>query len=179
VDDLEHFERLIEADDADGLREALALWRGAPLADFPYEAFMQASIGRLEELHLAALEKRIEADLAGGRHAFPVDLDELGFMSSGGERRGDREGSKAVLSGPFFRCSCHNQSPAQAMLPGYRSLRPRSNAKAGVLLFGLNGDRECRFQQTHASGPSSSAIGSRRSRGVAGWGSSTERMTRA
>ena len=32
------------------LREALALWRGPPLADFAYEAFAQAEIVRLEEL---------------------------------------------------------------------------------------------------------------------------------
>ena len=51
------------------LREALALWRGSPLADFAYERFAQTDISRLEELRLAALEKRIEADLALGRHA--------------------------------------------------------------------------------------------------------------
>ena len=51
------------------LREALALWRGAPLADLAYEPFAQAEIARLEELRLVALEQRIEADLAAGRHA--------------------------------------------------------------------------------------------------------------
>ena len=50
------------------LREGLALWRGEPLADFAYESFAQAEIARLEELRLAALEERIEADLALGRH---------------------------------------------------------------------------------------------------------------
>jgi YVTN family beta-propeller protein len=53
---------------ADTLRKALALWRGPPLADFTYESFAQDEIGRLEELRLAALEERIEADLALGRH---------------------------------------------------------------------------------------------------------------
>ncbi|MDP9283674.1 MAG: AAA family ATPase, partial [Actinomycetota bacterium] len=48
------------------LRQALALWRGPPLADFPYEPFAQGEIGRLEELRLAALEGRIEAELALG-----------------------------------------------------------------------------------------------------------------
>jgi DNA-binding SARP family transcriptional activator len=74
--DLHRFERLVgEADVAEPavaavmLREALALWRGPPLADLAYESFAQAAIGRLEELRLAALEKRIEADLALGRHA--------------------------------------------------------------------------------------------------------------
>ena len=54
---------------AELLREALALWRGPPLADFAFESFAQAEIGRLEELRLAALEERIEADLEPGRHA--------------------------------------------------------------------------------------------------------------
>jgi len=74
--DLHRFERLVEeAADAQPafaaakLREALSLWRGEPLADFTYAPFAQAAIGRLEELRVAALEKRIEADLNLGRHA--------------------------------------------------------------------------------------------------------------
>ena len=78
--DLERFTRLAEegrrvlgADDpergAELLREALSLWRGPPLADFAFEAFAQMEIGRLEELRLAALEDRIDADLARGQHA--------------------------------------------------------------------------------------------------------------
>jgi DNA-binding SARP family transcriptional activator len=51
------------------LREALALWRGAPLADFVYAAFAQQEIARLEELRVSALEARIEAELALGHHA--------------------------------------------------------------------------------------------------------------
>jgi predicted ATPase/DNA-binding SARP family transcriptional activator len=53
---------------ADTLRNALALWHGAPLADLPWEPFAQAEIVRLEELRLAAHEDRIDADLALGRH---------------------------------------------------------------------------------------------------------------
>jgi DNA-binding SARP family transcriptional activator len=48
--------------------EALALSRGPPLADFAYEPFAQTEIARLEELRVAALEDRIEADLALGEH---------------------------------------------------------------------------------------------------------------
>src|SRR5690349_3922244 len=51
------------------LREALALWRGPPLADLAYEPFAQAPVARLEDLRLAALEQRIEADLTCGEHA--------------------------------------------------------------------------------------------------------------
>jgi YVTN family beta-propeller protein len=53
----------------DLLRDALGLWRGSPLADFTYEDFARDEIDRLEELRLAALEERVEADLALGRHA--------------------------------------------------------------------------------------------------------------
>ena len=51
------------------LREALALWRGPALADFTYEPFAQTEIARLEDLRAVAVEDRIEADLALGRHA--------------------------------------------------------------------------------------------------------------
>ncbi|MDQ3875236.1 MAG: AfsR/SARP family transcriptional regulator, partial [Actinomycetota bacterium] len=51
------------------LREALALWRGPALADFALEPLAQVESARLEELRLAALEDRIDADLALGRHA--------------------------------------------------------------------------------------------------------------
>jgi predicted ATPase/DNA-binding SARP family transcriptional activator len=54
---------------ADLLREALALWRGDPLAEFAWAPFAPAERDRLEELRMAALELRIEADLAAGRHA--------------------------------------------------------------------------------------------------------------
>ena len=54
------------------LHEALAMWRGPPLAEFTYEAFAQHEIGQLEELRLNALIERIDVDLALGRH---VDLD--------------------------------------------------------------------------------------------------------
>jgi DNA-binding SARP family transcriptional activator len=50
------------------LREALALWRGPPLADLAFEPFAQAEIARLEEQHEAAIAARVDADLASGRH---------------------------------------------------------------------------------------------------------------
>src|SRR5215467_2692064 len=48
------------------LDQAMTLWRGPPLADFRYEPFAQAEIARLEELQLACLEERNEAQLALG-----------------------------------------------------------------------------------------------------------------
>jgi DNA-binding SARP family transcriptional activator len=83
--DVHRFEELVAradvaepADAAALLREALGLWRGPALADVAYEEFAQSAIARLEELRLAALERRIEADLELGRHADLVgELDAL------------------------------------------------------------------------------------------------------
>jgi DNA-binding SARP family transcriptional activator len=49
------------------LRAALDLWHGPPLADLAYEQFAQLPIMRLEELRLATIEARVEAELALGR----------------------------------------------------------------------------------------------------------------
>ncbi|MGH8976040.1 MAG: BTAD domain-containing putative transcriptional regulator, partial [Acidimicrobiia bacterium] len=53
---------------ATALGDALALWRGPALADLVHAPFADAERARLEEERLAALENRIEADLACGRH---------------------------------------------------------------------------------------------------------------
>jgi DNA-binding SARP family transcriptional activator len=87
--DLDRFERLVgegrellERDDpkaaAQRLRDALALWRGPPLAEFRAEPFAEAAGARLEEARLAATELRVEADLRLGREAQLVpELEEL------------------------------------------------------------------------------------------------------
>ncbi|MGE5273181.1 MAG: BTAD domain-containing putative transcriptional regulator [Verrucomicrobiota bacterium] len=67
--DLERFERLAADGDPPQLAEALALWRGPPLADFAQTRFALSEIGRLDERRLAVVEDRIEADLALCRHA--------------------------------------------------------------------------------------------------------------
>ena len=78
--DLARFERLtqdaataLERSDAatavDLLSRALDLGRGSPLADLAYESFAQLPIARLEELRLAAVEQRLEAELELGHHA--------------------------------------------------------------------------------------------------------------
>jgi basic membrane lipoprotein Med (substrate-binding protein (PBP1-ABC) superfamily) len=48
------------------LRQALALWRGSPLAEFADMPFAQPEIARLEELHLSALEEQFELRLSAG-----------------------------------------------------------------------------------------------------------------
>ena len=73
--DLERFRRLVEeartrepGEAAALLRDALALWRGAPLADLADEPVIAAAAG-LEGLRLDTLERRLDAELALGRHA--------------------------------------------------------------------------------------------------------------
>ena len=51
------------------LRDALSLWRGPPLEDLAHDPFARSEITRLEEERSAALEARVHADLAAGRHA--------------------------------------------------------------------------------------------------------------
>jgi DNA-binding SARP family transcriptional activator/tetratricopeptide (TPR) repeat protein len=73
--DLERFRRLVEeartrepGEAAALLRDALALWRGTPLADLADEPVIAAAVG-LEGLRLDTLERRLDAELALGRHA--------------------------------------------------------------------------------------------------------------
>ena len=74
--DLFRFERLVREavgeepeERAQTLRDALALWRGEPLAELAFEPFAQAEVFRLEELRLAATEDLIGAELECGKDA--------------------------------------------------------------------------------------------------------------
>jgi predicted ATPase/DNA-binding SARP family transcriptional activator len=104
--DLYRFERLVgEADGVEPaeaaakLREALGLWRGAPLVDLSYASFAQPAIRRLEELRLAAVEKRIEADLELGRHA-----DLIGELETLVDEQPLHEHFRAQLMLALYRC---------------------------------------------------------------------------
>jgi len=82
--DLDRFRRLVEEGRSDEpaqaaalLAEALALWRGPPLADLAGEPTGLAA-AHLDELRLEALELRIDADLELGLHAQLVaELEQL------------------------------------------------------------------------------------------------------
>src|SRR5215469_10028829 len=76
--DLEEFERLLAegrealaagnpSSAARLLRAAETLWSGRALADLELEGWLRIEIERLDELRLAAVEERIEAELAVGR----------------------------------------------------------------------------------------------------------------
>jgi WD40 repeat protein/DNA-binding SARP family transcriptional activator len=87
--DLEHFERLVgagrealaggdAAGAAESFRVAETLWQGRPLADLELEPFARVEVERLEELRLAAVEERIDAELALGRQlALVSELEPL------------------------------------------------------------------------------------------------------
>jgi DNA-binding SARP family transcriptional activator/tetratricopeptide (TPR) repeat protein len=53
---------------ADLLGQALALWRGSPLADVASEVLQREQVPQLEQLRLQALESRISAQLNLGQH---------------------------------------------------------------------------------------------------------------
>ena len=66
---------------------ALELWRGPPLAEVAFASFAQGEIRRLDELRLAAVETRIDAELQLGRHHELVgELDALSIEHPGRER---------------------------------------------------------------------------------------------
>jgi DNA-binding SARP family transcriptional activator/DNA-binding beta-propeller fold protein YncE len=104
------------------LRDALALWRGPALADLAFESFAQTEIARLEELRLAALEARIEADLALGRQDSVVaELETLVAAHP------YREGLRAQLMLALYRSG--RQAEALEM---YRRARRTFSEELGI-----------------------------------------------
>ena len=81
------------------LREAEALWRGRPLADLEFERFVRVDVERLEEMRLATIELRIDADLALGRHRLLVA--ELEMLVAEFPLR---EGLRGQLMLALYRC---------------------------------------------------------------------------
>lgn len=131
--DAERFDRMVDdgrralaGGDAEGaaalLREALSLWRGPPLAEFAYEPFAQTEIARLEEQRLAAIEARVDSELAAGWHASLVG--ELGQLVAANPTR-ERLVGQLMLA--LYRCG--RQSDALEM---YGRARHTLVAEIGV-----------------------------------------------
>lgn len=127
--DLDRFVRLVDGTAAAeptaaaaSLREALALWRGPALANLAYEEFAQPAIHRLEELRVAALERRVDADLALGRHVELVP--ELEALVS---EHPFRERPRAQLMLALYRSG--RQAEA---LDAYRAARETLVAEIGI-----------------------------------------------
>src|SRR5215211_3227179 len=121
------------ADEASAtLRQALALWRGPPLAEFAQESFARVEIARLDELRLSAIEERIEADLCGRTLC--------GARWRGGSARGRASAARAAA-----------RSADACPLP----LRPPSGGVAG-----LSGDAPAARRRTrHRTEPGAAAPG--------------------
>jgi DNA-binding SARP family transcriptional activator/DNA-binding beta-propeller fold protein YncE len=131
--DLGRFEALVAAGKAElaegnaeeayeHLAGALALWRGRALADLEAVPFAQAESRRLEELRLAALEERLDADLALGRSAELIpELERLVAKEP------LRERLRAQLMLALYRCG--RQADA---LEVYRSVRRLLDEELGL-----------------------------------------------
>jgi len=131
--DLHRFERLVsdgsellergDAEDAAALlREALALWRGAALADVADEGVLRRAAARLDELRLVALERRIEADLACGRHT-----ELVGELEALATEYPLRERPRALQMLALYRCG--RQADA---LDAYRTARATLVDQLGI-----------------------------------------------
>jgi DNA-binding SARP family transcriptional activator len=106
---------------ADALREAAALWRGPALGEFD-EPFAAIESARLEELHLASIEDRIDAELALGRHTGLA-----GELEALVARHPLRERLRGQLMLALYRAG--RQAEA---LEGYRGLRAMLTTELGI-----------------------------------------------
>jgi YVTN family beta-propeller protein len=120
--DSERLQAAVQTGDLAELNQALALWRGPPLAQLAYEPFAQEEISRLEELRLAALEAQTEAQLELGLHR-----DAVGQLET------------LVREYPLSERLCgllmiaHYRSGEQARaLDAYRQLRRRLDEELGI-----------------------------------------------
>jgi DNA-binding SARP family transcriptional activator/WD40 repeat protein/serine/threonine protein kinase len=91
------------------LTDALAMWRGRAYADVEAHGALDAEIARLHELRLDALEHRIGADLALGRHH-----ELLGELEALTAEHPFRENLRAHQAVALYRCG--RQSEALAVV---------------------------------------------------------------
>ena len=105
-----------------GLAYALSMWRGDVLADVADYDFVAPVAGRLQELRLAALESKIDADLALGRHTAAVaELDQLIA------RQPLREQPHAQRMLALYRCGRQSDALAE-----YRELHRLLDTELGI-----------------------------------------------
>ncbi len=104
------------------LDEALALWRGPAYADVADEEFARAEAARLDELRLVAVDDRVDALLALGRHA-----EMIGELEASVARHPLRERPCAQLMLARYR----DGRIAEA-LQAYRALRRRLADEIGL-----------------------------------------------
>jgi WD40 repeat protein/DNA-binding SARP family transcriptional activator len=131
--DLERFERLVvdgrellaagdPAAAAERFRAAEALWEGRPLADLEFEPFARVEVERLDELRLAAVEERVDAQLALGKQlALVPELEALALEHP------FRERFRAQLMLALYRCGRQAEG-----LEVYRRTRAFMNEELGL-----------------------------------------------
>ncbi|MEV6987082.1 BTAD domain-containing putative transcriptional regulator [Sphaerisporangium sp. NPDC051017] len=136
------------AEAAATLREALSLWRGPALADVREAPFAAAEAERLERARLAALEDRVEAELALG-----ADLELVGELESLAAVHPLRERLHAQL----IRALAVNGRGAEA-LAAFQRIR-------GLLADGFGSDPGPHLQEAHLAVLRGELPRSRRSRG--------------
>jgi DNA-binding SARP family transcriptional activator/FixJ family two-component response regulator len=115
------------------LLRAEKMWRGPALADVPLTPFVGAAAAQLSELLLGAVEDRIEAELAQGRHsALVAELEQQVH------RHPLREGLRAQLMLGLYRCGRQAEALA-AYRAGRRVLHDELGLEPGVRLRELEG----------------------------------------
>ncbi|HEX6231503.1 MAG TPA: BTAD domain-containing putative transcriptional regulator [Jiangellaceae bacterium] len=102
--------------------DALALWRGAPLAEFMDYEWARTEAARLEELYATATEELVDAKLAAGEHvALVPELEQLIAAQP------LRERLRSQLMVALYRCG-----RAADALAAYQSFRRLLNDELGI-----------------------------------------------
>src|SRR5262249_3011949 len=109
------------------LAQALALWRGEPLAELA-TTHGHRERNRLGELRLAAIEERLEVELALGRHA-----DVVGELEALVGRHPLREPLRGQLMLALYRCG-RQAAALEAYRLGRRQLRSELGLEPGEAL---------------------------------------------
>lgn len=107
---------------SDELGHALQLWRGPALVDVRLGRVLEIEAASLEERRFGAFERRIEADLALGRHA-----DLLGELTLAAAKNPMNENICAFLMTALYRTGHVGRS-----LEAFRRLRSVLHAELGV-----------------------------------------------
>ena len=101
---------------------ALALWNGRAYGELAYEEFLRAESERLEERKLAALEARLDAQLALGRH-----VEVLGEALALAEQHPSHERVQELALLALYRCGRQTEA-----LDHYAAVRARLREELGL-----------------------------------------------
>ena len=137
------------------LGRALEQWRGEPLADLAYEPFAKGEIARLAEARLGALEDRIDADLALGRHR-----ELTGELETLAAEHPNRERFLGQLMLGLYRGGRHADA-LDAFTSGRRALAEELGLEPGPSLRAL--EQQIITHDPGLEAPARSASGSSRS----------------